>query len=224
MNALVVYCHPCPESYTAAVRDRVLETLVAAGHAVHLVDLYAEGFDPLMGPAERRTYHEVPQNLELVREYADRLAWADALIFVYPTWWFGLPAMLKGWLDRVLVPGFAFMMPTERRGPRPNLTNIRRLGAFTTCGASRLETWLMGEPGRRTILRGVRSVCHPLTRTSFAALYKMDTATEAARRLHLERVGDRVRCLVGNAPLASSPTGPPEMFVARAGDLRDVSE
>ena len=209
MNVLVVYCHPCPESFTAAVRDQVMETLAAAGHDAHCIDLYAEGFDPLMGAAERRTYHDVPQNLAPVRAYAERLARAEALIFVYPTWWFGLPAMLKGWLERVFVPGFAFEMPDERRGPRPRLTNIRRLAAFTTCGASRFETWLMGAPGRRTLLRGVRSVCHPFTRTSFAALYKMDTAPPSQRSAHLARVAGCVRRLTGDAPREAGPAAAP---------------
>jgi NAD(P)H dehydrogenase (quinone) len=117
MRVLVVYCHPCPESFTAAVRDTVLATLAAAGHDVDLVDLYADGFDPTMGADERRTYHEVPRNLDPVRAYAGRLERAEALIFVYPTWWFGLPAMLKGWIDRVWLQGFAFGT-TGPGGPR----------------------------------------------------------------------------------------------------------
>jgi NAD(P)H dehydrogenase (quinone) len=195
MNVLVVYCHPQSESFNAAVCRTVVEALETARHAVEVVDLYAEGFDPVMSAEERHGYHTEGSNLEPVADHARRLQWAETVIFVYPTWWFGLPAMLKGWLERVLVPGFAFHMPNEQRGSRPMLQNIRRVVTLTTCGATPLTTWLMGQPGRRTLLRGFRSVCHPLCRTDYLALYRMDTVTDADRRRHLERVRRRVLAL-----------------------------
>lgn len=188
MNALVVYCHPCPESFTAAVRDAVLAALQERGHATSLIDLYGEGFDPVMSADERRGYHDEGSNLEPVSAHADRISWAEAVIFVYPTWWFGLPAMLKGWLERTLVPGFAFEMPNDQKGTQPKLHNIKHVFGFTTCGATPLVTWLMGQPGRRTLLRGFRSVCHPLCRTRYLALYKMDTVSAESRQQHLQRV------------------------------------
>ena len=193
MKTLVVYCHPCPESFTAAVRDTALATLQECGHDVSLVDLYAEGFDPVMSAAERRGYHAEATNLVPVADYAKRLRWAEAVIFVYPTWWFGLPAMLKGWLERVLVPGFAFQMPDETRGSRPLLHNIRSVVALTTCGATPFVSWMMGQPGRRTLLRGFRSACDPFCRTRYVALYRMDTTDAAARRRHLARVQATLR-------------------------------
>ncbi len=70
----------------------------------------------------------------------------------------------------------------------PNLTNIRRLLVLTTCGATPFVSWIMGQPGRKTLLRGFRSVCHVRCRTGFLALYKMDSVSETARRRHLQRV------------------------------------
>lgn len=188
MRVLVVYCHPCPESFTASISAAVCETVRALGHELDFVDLYAEGFEPAMGPEERRSYHEEGPNLGPIRDHAERLARADAVIFVYPTWWFGLPAMLKGWLDRVLVPGFAFVMPSRKKGPQPGLTHIRHLGVFTTCGASLPTSWLMGFPGRRTLMRGFRSNCHPLARTAYSAIYKIDTSSAAGRERHLSAI------------------------------------
>ena len=188
MNALVIYCHPRPESFTAAVRDTVVAALEAGGHAVQVIDLYAEGFDPVMSATERHGYHDEGPNILPVRDHVDRLSAAEMVVFVYPTWWFGLPAMLKGWLERVLVPGFAFHMPSEKKGSRPMLHKIRRVVAVTTCGATPLTSWLMGQPGRRTLLRGFRSVCHPFCRTQYLALYRMDTVSADARLKHLERV------------------------------------
>ncbi len=199
-RALIVYCHPSPASFTAAVLDVVLAELRAAGAAVRVHDLYAEAFAPVLTAAEHRDYADAPANCAPVaRETAD-LAWCDTLLFVYPTWWYGLPAMAKGWLDRVLLPGTAFLMPdATHRSIRPGLRHVRRLGVFTTCGASRWLTAFVGAPGRRTLLRGVRLLCARDCRTAFAALYRMDTVTPADRAAHLARVGRSVRGLAGRS-------------------------
>jgi putative NADPH-quinone reductase len=198
MRALVVYCHPRRGSFTEAVRDVVLERLAAAGAEVRLRDLYAEGFDPTLSAQEHEIYEDEAQNRLAVESHCADLAWCDTLIFVYPTWWYGLPALIKGWLDRVLVPGLAFLMPDGQNADiRPGLTHVTRLGLFTTCGASFWLTWLVGAPGRRTILRGLRAICAKRCRTAFAAHYSMDSSTDASRARHLARVAAKMDRLIG---------------------------
>lgn len=198
MRALVVYCHPTGDSFNAAIRDLVLKKLQAAGAEVRLHDLYADGFQPVLTLPEWQGYLDYPQNCAPVtREVAD-LRWCDTLIFVYPTWWYGLPAILKGWLDRVMLPDVAFLMPDgANKTIRPGLQHISRLGVFTTCGASRLLTWFVGAPGKRTLLRGVGLLLKPRKRTVFAAHYLMDSSTPESRRRHLDRVGAKVDKLIG---------------------------
>jgi putative NADPH-quinone reductase len=202
MRALVVYCHPREGSFTAAVRDTVLERLEAAGAEVRLTDLYARGFSPALTAEEHAGYEDEATNQAPVQRDCDDLMWCDTLIFVYPTWWYGQPAVLKGWIDRVFVPGVAFRMPTAQvREIRPGLTHITRLGCFTTCGASWWLTRMIGAPGRRTILRGVRLICAPRCKTAFAAHYRMDSSTPASRAAHLARVSRKLdRFLGGPAP------------------------
>lgn len=192
MRILLVYCHPCEESFNRAIRDAALAALTEAGHEVQLVDLYAEGFEPCMSGTERRGYHTPGDNEVPVARHIGMLRWAEALVFVYPTWWFGLPAMLKGWLDRVFVPHATFEMPTASKAMGPVLTNIRRIDVVTTCGASWLVSKLVGEPGRRTILRGLRWLCHPRCRTTYLAHYRMDSSTPESRAAYLERVRRRL--------------------------------
>lgn len=193
MRVAVIYCHPCEESFSRAIRDAVISALGDSGHDVRLLDLYGAGFDPVMSAQERRGYHTAGTNEAPVSEHLALLRWADALVFVYPTWWFGLPAMLKGWLDRVFVPHATFEMPDESRSLGPKLINIRRISIVTTCGASWLMSKLVGEPGRKTILRGVRGICDPNCRTSYLAHYRMDTSTPESRERFLDRVGERFR-------------------------------
>lgn len=206
MRALVVYCHPRPESFTAAVRDVVLAKLEATGAEIRLNDLYARGFDPALSAEDHRVYEAAPDNRRRVAEDCADLLWADTLIFVYPTWWYGLPALLKGWLDRVLLPEVAFLMP---KGPRdlirPGLTHITRLGVFTTCGASRWLTFLVGAPGRRTLMTGLGWLLARRARKVFAAHYLMDSSTPESRALHLRHVADKMDRLIA----ARAPDSPP---------------
>ncbi len=193
MRALVVYCHPREGSFTSAVRDKVLDRLKAKGAEVRLTDLYADGFDPVLSASEHEGYLDCPKNVAPVAKDVEDIAWCETLIFVYPTWWYGQPAMLKGWLDRVLLPDVAFLMPDEdNKTIRPGLQHITRLGVFTTCGASRWLTTLVGAPGRKTLLRGIGLLCAPRKRTAFAAHYLMDTAPRASLERHLDRVARKM--------------------------------
>jgi NAD(P)H dehydrogenase (quinone) len=206
MRALVVYCHPSNTSFNAAVRDLVLAKLQAAGAEIRLHDLYDGSFQPILTRAEWEGYLRCPDNCAPVaREVAD-LRWCDTLIFVYPTWWYGLPAILKGWLDRVMLPDVAFLMPDgANRTIRPGLRHIARLGVFTTCGASRWLTWVVGAPGKRTLTRGVGFLMKPWRRRAFAAHYLMDSSTEDSRFRHLQRVSQKMDQLIGRPVAAPLP-------------------
>ncbi len=189
MKVLVVHCHPSPESFTAAVRDRVLKGLATAGHEARLIDLYADGFDPVMSRQEREDYHTPELNEEPVAAHLEALRWCEALVLVYPTWWYGQPAMLKGWLDRVWVPHATFRMPEPGKPIGRILTNIRFIAAVSTLGSPWWWwTLAMGEPGRRILLRGLSVLCAPGCRTKWLALHRMDSATQAERTRFLDKV------------------------------------
>ena len=145
MRVLVVYSHPVETSYNAALHREVLASLARAGHEVDDCDLYAEDFNPVLSRAERLGYHDVPANLAPVRGYVERLRWAEALVFCFPTWCFGLPAMLKGFFDRVFLPGVAFDF-SDPRHVKPSLTHLKRIAAVVTYGRPRWTAWAMGRP------------------------------------------------------------------------------
>lgn len=200
MKAYVVYCHPDPESFTAAVSRRVVEALQATGHEVRMSDLYADDFDPAFTLQDRLDYLAPPQPRADIADYCDNLRWCDALVFVYPTWWSGQPAMLTGWLDRVLVRGVAWDAAEGSVSITPLLTNIRRVVAITSHGSSKFLNVIEGEGGRRVIGRAVRVLCHRFARTTWLALYNVDRSTDADRTAFLDRVERRMR------RLASPPT------------------
>jgi len=192
MRVLVVYCHPVPESFCASIRDTAIAVLRERGDEVRLVDLYAEKFDPVMGCDERRTYNDHAPIDPLLAPHIHNLNWADSLLFIYPTWWYGLPAMLKGWLDRVWAMDVAFKLPKGRGGIVSMMGHVKRIGIITTCGAPLWWSLLVGQPGRKTIMRGMRALCATRCRTLYLAHYLMDTSTQETRAAFLEKVKTRI--------------------------------
>jgi NAD(P)H dehydrogenase (quinone) len=194
VKVLVVFCHPIRDSFAGAVLDRCLAELARAGHAVTLRDLYAEGFDPVLSAAERQAYEDVPANAATIADHAADLRDAEGLLLVFPTWWYGMPAMLKGWFDRVWLPGVAFGLDPARGITPHGLPQIRRLMVATTFGAPRWFNRLwMGSPGKRVIFRGFKPLLGRGCRTAWAALYTMDGQTPQARARFLDHVAGKLR-------------------------------
>lgn len=188
MRVLIVYCHPVPDSFCAALCETVVEVVTARGCEARLIDLYAENFDPVMRCDERRLYNDHAPDDPALQAHIDHIKWAEEIVFIYPTWWYGLPAMLKGWLDRVWATDVAFELPKGKGAIKPLMTNISKIAVVTTCGAPRLWSHLVGHPGRKTILRGIRALCARRCRTLFLAHYLMDSSTPESRAAFLDQV------------------------------------
>ncbi|ADZ69226.1 NAD(P)H-dependent oxidoreductase [Polymorphum gilvum] len=187
MRVLVLFAHPVETSFAAALHQRVLDGLRSAGHEVDDCDLYAEGFDPRLTREERLAYHDLDINRANVASYVDRLLAAEALVLVHPVWNFGLPAILKGFFDRVFLPGVSFKMKNGKVAP--SLHNIRKLTVVTTYGGTRLRAFLVGDPPRKIATRVLRAVIKPAAPLSYMALYDMNRATDDDRAAFLGRVG-----------------------------------
>ena len=187
MRTLVVTCHPDPASFTAAVAERAVAAIRGRGDETRVTDLYQEGFDPLFTADERRR-HLDPGADPAVAHHAEDLQWCERLVLIYPTWWSGQPAMMKGWIERVWVRDVAFDLPPHSNRVHARLHNVRRLVAITTHGSSKLVNAVQGEAGKRIVTRTLRAVCHPLARTTWLAMYGVDTSTEQQRHAFLDRV------------------------------------
>ncbi len=183
MLALVIVAHPCGDSLTHALAARAEAGLRTAGYEVALLDLYALGFRAAMSEAERTSYHEDQPILDpIVAEHADLIKRATVVVFVYPTWWSGLPAILKGWLERVIVPGVGFRFDERTGKVKPGLGHVRRLVGISTYGSPRSAVRLINDNGRRTIARALRLSCGVRTRTQWLGLYSVDNSTKSERQ------------------------------------------
>jgi NAD(P)H dehydrogenase (quinone) len=188
MRVLVLYAHPVETSFNAALHAAVVDTLKGAGHAVDDCDLYAEDFDPRLTREERIGYHEVGPNIEPVRGYVERVLAAEAIVLSFPVWNFGYPAILKGFFDRVFLPGVSFDL-TPEGGVKPKLTRLKKVGAVCTYGGSRLRAIMAGDPPRKAVKRVLRAQSGRLTTpVIYLAYYGMNRATEAACGAFLKRV------------------------------------
>ncbi len=189
MLALVIVAHPSSDSYCHALATRAQAGLLAAGHEVVVLDLYAQGITAAMTASERHAYHGNTPILDpLIAEHAGLVQRAETLVFVYPTWWSGLPAILKGWLERVMVPGVGFVLDERTNKVRPGLGQMRRLVGISTYGSPRWYVRLVNDNGRRIITRALRMSCGLRVRTSWLALYAIDTSTSAQRQAFLADV------------------------------------
>ena len=187
MNVLIIYAHPNPRSFNRAILDRVDATLREQGHATQIHDLYQMQFRCVL------------DSEDLLRNWRGNLAddvqceqaavrWAQGLVLIYPIWWFGPPAILKGWIDRVFTRKFAFDI--DAHGMHGLLTHERALILNTLGGDEatyQRERWheLLVRPIAEGVLGacGVRNVVHQ-------AFYEVPSISHAERQAMLDQVHD----------------------------------
>jgi len=163
MNVLIIFTHPNPKSFNKAILEALIKGLTEANVNYKVIDLYKENFDPVFNLNDFEQYTgKIPDN---IKKYHNLITWANIMIFLAPIWWWNYPAILKGWFDRVLSPGFAysydgskgllthqkviFINTTlasekeyESSGIR-NAINIINKAVFKMCGIDNVETILL---------------------------------------------------------------------------------
>lgn len=183
MDVLMVVAHPLEDSLTAHLAAHAAAGITARGHALQRRDLYAEGFDPVLSADERRAYY--------ADAFEDRagLQQAQALVLVFPTWWFGMPAILKGWIDRSFAPGVAFDH-TPGGGPMiPRLTGLRQVLALTSLGSPWwVDRLVLRRPVSRVLKWGMVRPCAPKARVRYLPLYAAEQVAPARLSAHLARI------------------------------------
>ncbi|ATU90688.1 NAD(P)H-dependent oxidoreductase [Phyllobacterium zundukense] len=172
---VVVLAHPLKDSLCAHLTALTASLIGEAGHDLQILDLYERDFDPRLSSNERRSYYATEHDSTAIAEYADLLQTADVLVLIFPTWWFGLPAILKGWIDRVFAPGIAYDHAPDFGRMVPRLTKLQSCLAITTLGSPWWIDWLiMFRPVRRILSRAIIGTCAPTARFSMLSLYNTE--------------------------------------------------
>jgi putative NADPH-quinone reductase len=188
MRVLVIHAHPVAESFNGALHRLAVETLKAKGHEVDDCDLYAEKFDPVMSRDERVNYHDLSVNTANVRGYVERVRAAEALVLCFPVWNYGFPAIMKGYFDRVFLPGVSFGLDAGKIYPM--LHNIRSVTAIATYGGSWLRTLVAGDPPRKIVKRSLRFLVKPGAPVRYLVHYSMNVSTDASRAGFMSKVAN----------------------------------
>ncbi len=175
MKYLVISAHPLSDSLCMSLTGHVVGTLQGIGHDVEVLDLYGSGFDPLLSVAERATYYHGDYDTSKVAAEVRQLLDAEAIVFVFPTWWFGFPAILKGWFDRVWAPGVAYDHASDFGPITPRLHDLKRVLAITTLGAPWwVDFFVMRRPVRRVLKIALLYTSAPKCRFKMLSLYKCE--------------------------------------------------
>jgi NAD(P)H dehydrogenase (quinone) len=185
MKNLVVYCHPDPKSFCHAILENVVDTLRGKGHEVRIKDLYADGFDPVLKGGDFAAFQAGKTPADIKAEQ-DLILWAETITVIHPVWWTSLPAMLKGYIDRVFALGFAYAFGPE--GPK-GLLGGRKAIIFSTQGADKndYDTRGMTDAMKKTSDVAIFSMCNMevLEHKFFGGVPSVD---DAARKRYLTEV------------------------------------
>lgn len=175
MKCLVVTAHPLSNSLCRLLTEHVVNQLTKMGHKVTLEDLYAENFNPVLTVAERKTYYSGAYDSSTVLKEVERLKAAEGMVLVFPTWWFGFPAILKGWFDRVWGPGIAYDHASDFGPITPRLSDLKKVLAITTLGAPWwVDRLMMWQPVKRVIKNALLGACARNSSLQYVSLYKSE--------------------------------------------------
>ena len=116
MKHLIIYSHLNPESFTKAIVDKIANSSKAKGETIKIIDLYGENFQPILKMPDISSMFMGTETPNDVKKYQEMITWADHITIVYPMWWGQMPAILKGFFDRVFANGFAYEYGEE--GPK----------------------------------------------------------------------------------------------------------
>lgn len=181
MNILVIIGHPDQGSFSHALANRFNEKALFLGHSVKIIDISLLNFDPIL----RKNIHKEPLEEDLVRSQ-EAIAWSHKLVFFYPIWWGGMPALLKGWIDRVFISGFAFKF--KDRFTWKKLLLGKSAHIFTTMDTPIfVYHCLLGEPNVKQMKNGILEFCG-ISPVTFSEYSPISHSTQEQREEWLKNV------------------------------------
>jgi NAD(P)H dehydrogenase (quinone) len=190
VKTLVIISHPNPASFNAAILGVVREELEKKGAEIRIKDLYAMNWNPVLGASDFQQMLGGKMPEDIAREQAD-ISWAEELILISPVWWFSIPAILKGYIDRVFSLGFAYEY-TET-GPRGLLTG-KKAKVITTSGADEDHDRQTGmtDAIKKTVVSGIFGFCG-FAQMTYKNCFGVPTVSDGDRKKMLEEIRDFIR-------------------------------
>ena len=189
MKALVVIAHPLKNSLCQHLAAKTIRHLKARGHTVTVKDLYQEKFDPVLSIDERQSYFTAQFDARQVSVDITQLKEAELLVLIFPTWWFGLPAILKGWIDRVWAPGYAYDHANDYGPIKARLDNLKEMRVITTLGAPWwIDFFVLRKPVKRVLKYGVLLACAKNCHFKMLTLYNSESLTDSKIQQFVKKI------------------------------------
>ena len=180
MNCLVVLAHPLENSLCSYLAQKTIKHLQTKGYQVTVKNLYKENFDPVLTLDERQSYYEDTFNQNKVQLDIAQLKEVESLVLIFPTWWFGFPAILKGWFDRVWAPGHAYEHASDFGPIKQGLGNLKEMKVVTTLGSPWwVDFFIMRKPVKKILKIALLWTCAKKCDFKMLSLYKSESLTEA---------------------------------------------
>jgi NAD(P)H dehydrogenase (quinone) len=190
MKCLVVTAHPLSQSLCHTLAQQAMNVLKSTGHEVLHEDLYAQQFPAALTSEERSSYYANAYDLRAIEAQRKRLVEAEALVLCFPTWWFGFPAILKGWFDRVWGPGIAFDHAADLSAIQARLIHLRHVLAITSLGSPWwVDRWVMRQPVQRVLKTAILGTCAPQAKLRMLSIYRSESIAPA----RLEKLEQQLR-------------------------------
>ncbi|MGX9417928.1 NAD(P)H-dependent oxidoreductase [Vibrio sp. WJH972] len=179
MKCLVVVAHPLKDSLCHYLANVTIDHLTSKGYEITVKDLYQEEFNPALSSSERRSYYQEFFDTNSLEGDITQLKETESLILVFPTWWFGFPAILKGWFDRVWAPTHAYNHASDLGAITPCLENLREVKVITTLGSPWwVDIFVLWKPIHRTLKIALLGACTKQCKLQMLSLYKSEDASK----------------------------------------------
>lgn len=154
-NAVVVYYHPYNGSYCHAILEATIKGLEKGGYQVDVMDLLADNFNPVMTGADLLAFVKHQMVDEQAQDYVTRLKKAQKLIFIFPIWWELMPAMIKGFIDKVIFPGSTYEYAKTITGMKATLPNLEQTYVISTMNTPKyLYQFVFGNAVKKSMITG----------------------------------------------------------------------
>lgn len=152
MNTTIVFAHPWKDSFNRAVLDKVMEKLQREGNTVTLIDLYRDGFDPVLSEKDLALYSQGKSADPMVDRYNAILDRTEKILFLFPIWWYDMPAILRGFFDKVMLSGSAYTEDAQGMHPVRNILHSTLITSSTAPAEALVQDF--GDPVNGTIIKG----------------------------------------------------------------------
>ncbi len=180
VKCLAVFAHPLEDSLCRFLANKTVTHLEKKGYRVTVKDLYRENFNPVLTGSERASYYGDTFDSSRVHNDIEQLQQTQCLVLIFPTWWFGFPAILKGWFDRVWAPGFAYNHSSGLGAITPCLDNLKEVKVITTLGSPWwVDFFVLRKPVQRVLKTALLGACTRKCSFDMLSFYKCENLSQS---------------------------------------------